>query len=261
MNELEIFKNKELGEVRVVIIDEEPWFVGKDITDILGYKNGSRDINRHVDEEDRQNYQNSTFESNRGLTIINESGLYSLILSSKLSSAKKFKRWVTDDVLPAIRKHGAYMTPKTIEETLTNPDFIIQLATTLKEEQKKRKLAEQQAKEKQIVIDTVIKDDRLFSVGSVGKVLKPYCKLMGGRNIFKFLRQKSIIIDKEGTHTHNMPYAKYDKYFEVKYVDSEYGTHSKCYFNGTGLKWFLNKLVKEGYINNEQKTKVENNLK
>ena len=108
MNELQVFNNPEFGDVRTTVIDGEPWFVGKDVADILGYQNGSRDINRHVDEEDRQNYQNGTFESPRGMTIINESGLYSLVLSSKLPTAKKFKRWVTSDVLPAIRKTGGY---------------------------------------------------------------------------------------------------------------------------------------------------------
>lgn len=108
MNELQIFQNPDFGEVRTTVIDGEPWFVGKDVADILGYRNGSRDINRHVDEEDRQNYQNGTFESPRGMTIINESGLYSLVLSSKLPTAKKFKRWVTSEVLPAIRKTGSY---------------------------------------------------------------------------------------------------------------------------------------------------------
>ena len=107
-NQITVFASDKFGDVRIVQIGNEPWFVGKDICDILGYQNGSRDINRHVDEEDRQNYQNGTFESNRGLTIINESGLYSLILSSKMPKAKEFKRWVTSEVIPAIRKTGKY---------------------------------------------------------------------------------------------------------------------------------------------------------
>lgn len=119
MNELQIFQNPDFGEVRTTVIDGEPWFVGKDVADILRYRNGSRDINRHVDEEDRQNYQNGTFESPRGMTIINESGLYSLVLSSKLPTAKKFKRWVTSEVLPAIRKHGDYQVP---QKAMTEPD-------------------------------------------------------------------------------------------------------------------------------------------
>ena len=89
-NNIKVFENSEFGKVRTVILNDEPWCIGKDVTDILGYQNGSRDINRHVDEDDRQNYQNGTFESNRGMAIINESGLYSLILSSKLPTAKKF---------------------------------------------------------------------------------------------------------------------------------------------------------------------------
>lgn len=107
-NEVQVFNNANFGQVRSMMIDGEPWFVGKDVAYILGYQNVSRDINRHVDEEDRQNYQNGTFESNRGLTVINESGLYSLIMSSKLPKAKEFKRWVTSEVLPTIRKTGSY---------------------------------------------------------------------------------------------------------------------------------------------------------
>ena len=108
MNNLQIFNSPDFGQIRTIQQNGEPWFVGKDVADILGYQNGSRDVNRHVDEDDRQNYQNGTFESNRGLTIINESGLYSLILSSKMPKAKEFKRWVTSEVIPAIRKTGKY---------------------------------------------------------------------------------------------------------------------------------------------------------
>lgn len=133
MNELQIFKNSDFGEVRTMVIDGEPWFVGKDVAVVLGYQNSSRDINRHVDEEDRQNYQNGTFDSPRGMTVINESGLYSLILSSKLPKAKEFKRWVTTEVLPAIRRHGAYMTEQTLEAALSSPEFLIKLATELKD--------------------------------------------------------------------------------------------------------------------------------
>ena len=115
MNEIFNFHGQ---EVRTLTIDDEPWFVGKDVADILGYQNGSRDINRHVDDEDRQNYQNGTF-GNRGVTVINESGLYSLILSSKLPQAREFKRWVTSEVLPAIRKQGGF-----IREDLDEDAFI-----------------------------------------------------------------------------------------------------------------------------------------
>lgn len=118
MNELQIFNSEEFGDIRTVTINNEPWFVGKDVVDILGYQNGSRDINRHVAEEDRQNYQNGTFESPRGMTVINESGLYALIFGSKLESAKRFKHWVTSEVLPAIRKTGAYQKPMTTDQKI-----------------------------------------------------------------------------------------------------------------------------------------------
>ena len=112
MNNLKIFENEEFGQIRTVQLNNETYFVGKDVADILGYQNGSRDINRHVDEEDRQNYQDGTFESPRGMTVINESGLYALIFGSQLESAKRFKHWVTSEVLPAIRKTGTYQIPK-----------------------------------------------------------------------------------------------------------------------------------------------------
>ena len=118
MNELQIFNSEEFGDIRTVTINNEPWFVGKDVVAILGYQNGSRDINRHVAEEDRQNYQNGTFESPRGMTVINESGLYALIFGSKLESAKRFKHWVTSEVLPAIRKNGSYQLAPQGEELL-----------------------------------------------------------------------------------------------------------------------------------------------
>ena len=128
MSDLQIF-NFNNKEIRTLAIEGEPYFVGKDVADILGYQNGSRDINRHVDEEDR--HKAMIFDGNqyKETITINESGLYSLILSSKLPKAKEFKRWVTSEVLPTIRKHGAYMTPAKIEEVLTDPDTIIQLAT------------------------------------------------------------------------------------------------------------------------------------
>lgn len=111
-NDIQVF-NFETSRVRTLNLEDVIWFVGKDVAKTLGYRNPSRDINRHVDQEDRQNYQNSSFKSPRGLTLINESGLYSLILSSKQPNAKKFKRWVTSEVLPTIRQTGGYqLAPK-----------------------------------------------------------------------------------------------------------------------------------------------------
>lgn len=111
---------------------------------------------------------------------------------------------------------------------------------------------------KQTIIDNVIDDKSLFAIGTVGKILKPYISDMGAIKIFKFLRENSILIDSEGTQRHNLPYDKYNKYFEMKCVESCFGTHTKTYFNGVGLKWFLNKLVKEGHLTSEQRDEVKN---
>lgn len=142
MSNLQIFKNEELGEVRVVTIEDEPWFVGKDVAEVLGYSNPRKAIGDHVDDEDKGVTKCDTLGGSQELTVINESGLYSLVLSSKLPTAKTFKRWITGEVLPSIRKHGAYMTPETLEAAILNPDTMIQLCTALKEEQDKRKVLE-----------------------------------------------------------------------------------------------------------------------
>lgn len=142
MKDIQIFNNEQFGQVRVITKDGEPWFVGKDIAEVLGYLNTKDAIATHVYEEDKkiiQRSENATLEiPNRGLTIINESGLYSLILSSKLPQAKKFKKWVTSDVLPSIRKHGMYAT----DELINNPDLLIAAATKIKEERQARLEAE-----------------------------------------------------------------------------------------------------------------------
>ncbi len=139
-NEIRVFENPEFGSIRTVMIDNEPWFVGRDITTALGYSNNRDALVKRVDDEDKGVAKCDTLGGVQDLAVINESGLYSLILSSKLSSAKKFKRWVTSEVLPSIRKHGAYMTPETLEKAILNPDVMIQICQNLKEEQEKNRL-------------------------------------------------------------------------------------------------------------------------
>lgn len=118
MNELQIFNNEDFGEIRTITKDGEPWFVGKDITEKLGYQNGSRDIARHVDEDDQIVIPIPGDTQNRNMLVINESGLYSLVISSKLPNAKKFKKWVTSEVLPSIRKTGSYAVQMTTGEQI-----------------------------------------------------------------------------------------------------------------------------------------------
>ncbi|WP_238143328.1 Bro-N domain-containing protein, partial [Streptococcus suis] len=125
--------------MQLVEINNEPWFVGKEIAEILGYKNSRDALSKHVDEEDKGVAKRDTLGGSQDQVIINESGLYSLILKSKLPQAKQFKRWVTSEVLPSIRKHGGYLTDNKLEEALLNPDTLISLATQLKEEREARK--------------------------------------------------------------------------------------------------------------------------
>lgn len=146
MNELTVFNNEEFGEIRTLMIDDEPWLVAKDVAKALGYANPQKAVRDHVSEEDKGVNEMFTPGGKQNVTFINESGMYSLIFSSKLENAQRFKQWVTSEVLPTIRKHGAYMTPQTIDALLSDPDTIIQLATALKEERAK---AEQLKAEKE----------------------------------------------------------------------------------------------------------------
>ena len=144
-NEIILFKHEEFGEIRTLNIDGEPWFVGKDVATILGYKDSINALKAHVDAEDKTGWQITT--PSRGVqqaTIINESGLYSLILSSKLPSARKFRHWITAEVLPSLRKHGAYITAETLHKTMSDPRELAKLLTTLADEQEKRRKLEEE---------------------------------------------------------------------------------------------------------------------
>ena len=154
MNELKIFSNEEFGRIRAVEQNGEPWFVGKDVAEALGYKEPTKAARERVDAEDRGVSKIDTPSGTQEMTVINESGLYSLILSSKLPTAKRFKRWVTSEVLPSIRQHGAYLNDEKIEDILSNPDTIIELATQLKQERHKRKVL--QAENSELAVDNQI---------------------------------------------------------------------------------------------------------
>lgn len=131
-NKLQVFTNKEFGSVRTVTIDGEPWFVGKDAAVALGYKNPQEAIRNHIDDDDKGVSEILTPGGKQKIPIINESGLYSLILSSKLPTAKKFKHWVTAEVIPSIRKHGVYMTDNLLDAVIENPDLMREVIEKLK---------------------------------------------------------------------------------------------------------------------------------
>ena len=170
---IQIFEHKRFGSIRTVIINNEPWFVGTDVAGVLGYKNTSRDIRRHVDKEDIQNYRNGSLKmSNRGMTIVNESGLYALIFGSEKPEAKAFKHWVTSDVLPTIRKHGFYASDDVIESFLNDPDMAIGAFSKLKAE--KEKIIRLEAENRQLAdkcryLDLILSCDNAIPITVIAK--------------------------------------------------------------------------------------------
>ena len=253
-NEIEIFKNEEFGRVRVMLINNEPWFVGKDVAEILGYSNPSKALSDHVDEEDKLNNKSLSSLGQRGGWIINESGLYSLILSSKLPTAKKFKKWVTSEVLPSIRKHGAYMTNETLEEALTSPDFLIKLATELKKEKEQRQALEKEQKKnapKVLFADAVSGSNTSILIGDFAKILKQNGVKIGQNKLFSWLRENNYLIKRRGS-SYNMPTQKSMDLglFEIKEntitkSDGDTLITMTAKLTGKGQTYFMNKFIKK----------------
>lgn len=254
--ELQIFKSEEFGEIRTLEIDGEPWFVGKDVAEVLGYSNPNEAVQEHVDEEDKLNSKTllsfSLELGQRGGWLINESGLYSLVLSSKLPGAKRFKRWVTSEVLPSIRKHGAYMTESTIEQAIKDPDFLIRLATELKVEKEKRQQLEKEntsMKPKALFADAVASSHTSILIGDLAKLLKQNSIEIGQRRLFEKLRQDGFLM-KSGS-SKNLPTQKAMEQglFEIKegsYIDSHGNniTTKTPRVTGKGQIYFINKFLR-----------------
>lgn len=216
MNELQIFENKEFGKIRTVEINNEPYFVGKDVADILGYQNARKAIRDHIDDEDKLTEQIVTAGQNRNVIVINESGLYSLILSSKLPNAKKFKHWVTSEVLPCIRKHGMYAT----DELIANPDIAIAAFQALKEEREQRKALEYECnRQKQIIGELKPKADytdiilQSKSLMTVTQIAKDYG--MSGQAMNELLHQYGV------QYKQNRQWLLYSKYHNNGFTHSE----------------------------------------
>lgn len=255
MNELKIFQNSQFGTIRTLSINNEPWFVGKDVVVVLGFTDLTHAVLDHVDIEDRVNSKTQgCFDpefGQRGTWLINESGLYSLILSSKLPKAKEFKRWVTSEVLPSIRKHGAYMTDEVLERTITDPDFMIKLLTKMKEEKKAREIAEQQVKEltpKGIFADAVNSSETSILVGELAKLLKQNGVNMGRNRLFDWMKNNGYLI-KSGSER-NMPTQKSMelKLLEIKErnianPDGSIKIVKTPKVTGKGQIYFINKLL------------------
>ena len=201
MNELEIFKNEEFGEIRTVVIENEPWFVGKDVTEILGYQNASKALNDHVDKEDKLNNESLSSLGQRGGWFINESGLYSLILSSKLPKAKDFKRWVTSEVLPTIRKHGAYMTDEKAFDVLHNTGGLAGLLQQAAEQLKQKDIQIERMKPKALFAEAVETSKNSILIGELSKIIKANGYDIGQRRLFSWMRDNGYIIKMKRKNT------------------------------------------------------------
>lgn len=249
MNEIFNFHGQ---EVRTVIVDNEPWFVANDVANVLGYSNQRDALSKHVDGEDKITLtsQNATLENipNRGLSAINESGLYSLILSSKLPQAKEFKRWVTSEVLPTIRKHGMFAT----DELLDNPDFAIATLQKLKEEREAKKLLEatiEEQKPKVIFANAVSASHTSILVGEFAKLMRQNGVNMGQNRMFVWLRENGYLINRKGSDK-NMPTQKSMELglFEIKettinHSDGHISINKTPKITGKGQLYFADKLL------------------
>ena len=238
-------------QVRTLTINNEPYFVGRDLTNILQYSNGPKAIRDHVDNEDKT-VNNSFTVNGTAPILINESGLYSLILSSKLPQTKEFKHWVTSEVLPSIRKHGAYMTPQTIEKALLNPDTIISLATQLKEEQQHRKQLQAEnniMKPKALFADAVATSDTSILIGQLAKIMKQNGVDMGQNRLFKWMRTHGFLGKRGDSYNKPTQKAMNLGLFEVKErtvnnPDGSIRVTITTKVTGKGQQYFINKVLK-----------------
>lgn len=248
--DVQIFKNEELGAIRTVLIDNEPWFIGSEIAKILSYTNPSKAIRDHVDPEEKLTERIVLAGQGRDVTLINESGLYSLILSSKLPTAKRFKRWVTSEVLPAIRKHGAYLTEQKVEEVLLNPDTIIKLATQLKQEREARMQAEalnEANRPKVEFANAVAGSDGTISMADLAKLLKQNGVRTGRDRLYNWMREHGYLMKhgvSRNTPTQRAMEAGWFKVRESVIVSPYGGTIIKktTLVTGKGQAYFIKKL-------------------
>ena len=245
MNDLQVFRNAEFGELTLLEIDNEPWFVGKEVAEKLGYENTKDSLARHVSVEDRrviQRSENTTLDiPNRGLTIINESGLYSLILGSKLESAKRFKRWVTNEVLPAIRRTGSYNNQPTGGKLLAMAVLEAQRLLDAKDEEIAR------MKPKEIFADSVASSQSTILIGELAKILKANGYETGQKRLFETFRQDGFLIKRKGSD-YNMPTQKAMELglFEIKETvitnpDGSIRVSKTTKVTGKGQIYFVNR--------------------
>lgn len=248
MNEIQIFNNPQFGEVRAVTIDNEPWFVGKDVAKVLGYAKPENALATHVDEDDslKQGITDSLGRT-QNTTIINESGLYSLVLSSKLPTAKAFRRWITSEVIPSIRKNGGYIHG---QDRMTDAELLSRalLVAQRQIESRDRQLEEMQPKA--LFADAVSASKSSILIGELAKLLRQNGVDMGQNRLFDWMRDNGYLIRRDATDR-NMPTQRSMDMglFEVKettitHSDGHITVNKTAKVTGKGQKYFINLFLK-----------------
>lgn len=255
MNELQIFNNPEFGEIRVAEINGDPWMVGKDIAVALGYTNPRKALNDHVDDEDKGVTKCDTLGGPQEMTIINESGLYSLVLSSKLPGAKKFRRWVTSEVLPSIRKTGGYIAATAeMSDAEIMARALLVANDTIKRRGVRIQALEAQAeadRPKVLFADSVSASKHSILIGEMAKILKQNgVENMGQNRLFEWLRGNGYLIRRPGGTDFNMPTQKSMELglFEINetavtHADGHVSISKTPKVTGKGQQYFINKFL------------------
>lgn len=253
MNNIYTFQHPKFGAIRTIEINGEPWLVGKDVAVALGYQNPSKALSDHVDNEDKLNNESLSSLGQRGGWLINESGLYSLVLSSKLPGAKKFRRWVTSEVLPSIRKHGGYVAG---QESMTDDELLARAVMVAQSKIAERdKLIEEQQQQieamrpKEVFANAVTASKATILVGELAKILKQNGVDIGQNRLFLWLRQNGYLIRRQGTD-YNMPTQRSMErgLFEIKetaitHADGHTTVSKTPKVTGRGQQYFINKFL------------------
>ena len=245
MNGIQVFKNPEFGSIRTVEVDGKSYFVGKDVAQILGYKDTSDALKKHVDEEDKLTRRFADSGQNREMYIVNESGLYSLILSSKLESAKRFKRWVTSEVLPSIRRSGGYIAG---QEQMSDSELMAKALLIAQKQINERNAQIERMKPKEIFADAVTASHTSILIGELAKLLKQNGVETGQRRLFTWMRDNGYLI--KGGSSSNMPTQKGMELglFEIKETtinnpDGSIRISRTTKVTGKGQQYFINKFL------------------
>lgn len=260
MNDIQVFNNEQFGDIRTAGTPQEPIFCAADICRALGYTNGPKAIKDHCDEGDITKRYTPTSSGEQLMIFVTESGLYSLIFGSKLESAKQFKKWVTSDVLPTIRKHGMYATGETIESILNNPENAIVILQAMQKERKERIAAQQQVerleqqaiedKPKIIYADAVKGSTSSCLIGELAKMIAQNGYPIGEKRLFQWLRDNHYLCSYG--ERFNQPYQQYIEQglFTMKQnvfsVDGEMRTRNTTKVTGKGQIYFINKFIGQG---------------